>query len=279
MMALPTRGWLEIALAVLQGVSRDRIFLIAAGVAFYEILALFPAIGAMVSIYGLFANPNSIAGHLDTLAGLAPAGAVDVLRDQLTRLAHQDRGTLGFGFAVGLAVALYSANAGMSALFNGLDAIYEEKEQRGLAQFYMTTMAFTAAAIVLVLLSLGILVMLPLVLAHIRNARVTAVLLPVVRWPILFVFAASVLAVVYRYGACRSRPQWRNILASGVVAAAIWLGAAALFSWYVAEFGRFNATYGSLGAIFGFMTWLWVSMVVILLGAKLDAELQRRTRH
>lgn len=272
-----TRSWLEISLAVFNGIAADRIFLIAAGVAFYTILALFPGIGAIVSIYGLFASPSNIAGHLDILAGFVPGGAVDVLREQLTRLGYQNGATLGFGFVVSLAIALWSANAGVSGLFRGLDAVYGETEQRSFVGFYATTLAFTVGAIALVLLAFGILVAVPLALDRIPDARVSAALLKVIRWPILLVLAASVLAVTYRYGPCRSAPQWRRVVGSSVVAAILWLGASALFSWYVANFGSYNKIYGSLGAIFGFMTWIWVSMVVVLVCAKLDFELERQS--
>jgi membrane protein len=270
-------GWKDILLRVFRGISEDRILLVAAGVAFYAIIALFPGIAALVSIYGLFANPSSIADHLNTLSGVAPGGAVDVIKDQLTRLAQQKGATLGIGFGVSLVVALWFANSGISGLFDALNAVYEEKDQRSLLKYYATTLAFTAGAIVLVLLSIAILVALPIILQHIPNAGVTAVLLKVVRWPFLFVFIVFSLALVYRYGSSRSGPQWRWIAWSSIFAAAAWLVASALFSWYVASFGSYNKMYGSLGAIFGFMTWMWVSMVVVLIGAKLDAELERGT--
>jgi membrane protein len=276
--ATPESGWLIIFLAVFSGIAKDRIFLIAAGVTFYTILALFPGIGALVSIYGLFANPSDIAAHLDTLAGFAPGGAVDVLREELTRLGQQDAATLGFGFAVSLAIALWSANAGVSGLFTGLDAVYEEAEHRNLIVFYATTFAFTLGAIAFVILVLGMLVALPFALGHFPGARSTAAFLKAGRWPILFVVTASVLAVIYRYGPCRRAPRWHGIIGSSVLAAMLWLGASVLFSWYVAEFGSYNKTYGSLGAVFGFMTWIWVSMVVVLVGAKLDAVLERQSR-
>jgi membrane protein len=270
------RGWKDILLRAYQGISDDRIMLIAAGVTYYAILALFPGIGAIVAIYGLFADPGSIAAHLDTLSGVAPAGAVGVLRDQLMRLAHQNRAALGFSFAVSLVIALWSANAGVSGLFEALTAVYEEKEKRSLVKYYATTLAFTAGIIVLVLLSLVILIVLPLVLDHIAHPGVPPVLLKIIRWPILFVLIVLALSVIYRYGPSRSAPRWRWITWGSAFAAVAWLAVSALFSWYVANFGSYDKTYGSLGAIIGFLTWLWLSIVVVLVGARLDAELQRR---
>jgi membrane protein len=276
--APPAPRWQDIALAVYNGISADRIFLVAAGVTFYAIVALFPGIGAVVSIYGLFANPGTIASHLDTLSGVAPGGAVEVIRGQLTHLTHQNGTTLGIGFGVSLAVALWFSNSGMTGLFEALNAVYEEKEQRSLLKYYATTLAFTAGAIVLVLAAVAVFLALPVALNFIPNASVVTILLEIVRWPLMFLLVAGAIIAVYRYGPCRSAPQWRWILSSASLAALFWLGVSALFSWYVANFGSYNKTYGSLGAIFGFMTWMWLSMVVVLVGAKLNSELERCLR-
>jgi membrane protein len=273
---VPGRGWKDVLQGVYQGISEDRIFLVAAGVTFYAILALFPGIAAIVSIYGLFADPSRIVTHLDTLSGFAPSGAIDILREELTRLAHQDRAALGFSFAISMGISLWSANAGVSGLFAATTAVYEEKEKRSTVKYYAITLAFTAGAVVLVLLSLAILIALPPVLDHIADPSVPPLLLKVIRWPILFVLIVLALSVIYRFGPSRSAPRWRWITWGSAFAAIASLGASILFSWYVANFGSYNKTYGSLGAIIGFMTWMWVSIIVVLVGAKLNAELERR---
>jgi membrane protein len=273
--ASPRRRWKGIALAVFSGISEDQIFLVAAGVGFYAIIALFPGIAAMVSVYGLFADPAHIAGHLNTISGIAPGGAVEVLRDQLARLAHQNRTTLGFGFAASFVIALWFANSGTTGLFNALNMVFEEKEQRSLWRYYTQSLAFTAGGLVLVLLSLAVIVAIPVVLNYIPGAKLAALPLELIRWPVLFLMVSTALTVVYRYAPCRNAARWRPIVWSSVFAAAAWLGVSAVFSWYVANFGSYNKTYGSLGAIFGFMTWMWISMVIVLIGAKLDAELER----
>ena len=191
-------------------------------------------------------------------------------------LTHQNGATLSFGFAISLVVALWIANSGVSGLFDALNAVYEEKDPRSLLKYYAMTLAFTAGAIVLVLLSIAILVALPIILQHVPDAGVTALLLKIARWPVLFVFVVFSLARRLPIWPLPQRARWRWIAWSSVFAAVAWLVVSALFSWYVASFGSYNKTYGSLGAIFGFMTWIWVSMVVILVGAKLDAELERR---
>jgi membrane protein len=270
------RGWKDVLLRVYRGIADDRILLIAGGVTFYAILALFPGIAALVSVYGLFADPSRIVAHLDTLSGLAPSGAVDVLREQLARLAQQDRAALGFGFAVSLGFSLWTANAGVSALFEALTAVHEQKEKRSLVKYYALTFAFTAGTIVLVLLLLALLIALPLVLDRVAPADAMAQMLKLVRWPVLVVLVGLALAVVYRYGPSQNAARWRWVSWGSAFATVAWLAASVLFSWYVANFGSYNKTYGSLGAVIGFMTWMWVSIIVVLVGAKLDAEIERR---
>ncbi len=193
---VPGRGWKDVIQGVYHGISEDRIFLVAAGVTFYAILALFPGIAAIVSIYGLFADPNRIVTHLDTLSGFAPSGAVEILREELTRLAHQDRAALGFSFAISMGVSLWSANAGVSGLFDAITAVCEEKEKRSTIKYYSTTLTFAAGAVVLVLLSLAILIALPLVLDHMAHPDVPPVMAKMVRWPILFVLIVLALSVI-----------------------------------------------------------------------------------
>jgi membrane protein len=271
------RRWRDILFAVIGGISTDRVFLVAAGVAFYAILALFPGIGMLVSIYGLFADPGGIAGHLDTLSGFAPGGALEVVHGQLAHLTQQSGTALGLGFVASLLIAIWSANAGVSGLFDALTLVYEEKNRRSLLQFYAITLAFTCGAIVLVLLLIAILVAVPLVLEYLPSPGIAMFLLNIVRWPALFAIIVASLTLVYRYGPCRNAPQWRAIVLCSLFAASAWLCVSALFSWYVANFGSYNKTYGSLGAIFGFITWMWISMVVVLVGGKLEAELEHRS--
>ena len=271
------RRWRGILFAVISGISTDRVFLVAAGVAFYAILALFPGIGMLVSIYGLFADPSGIAGHLDTLTGVAPGGAVEVIHGQLAHLTQQSGTALGLGFVVSLLIAIWSANAGVSGLFDALNVVYEQKGRRSLLQYYAITLVFTVGAVALVLLLIAILVALPLALEYLPNPGMAALLLNIARWPALFAIIVAALTLVYRYGPCRTAPQWRAIVWCSLFAASAWLCVSALFTWYVANFGSYNKTYGSLGAIFGFMTWMWISMVVVLVGGKLEAELEGRS--
>jgi membrane protein len=273
----PAGRWKSILLRVWNGFSDDRVMANAAGVTYYTLLALFPGIAALVSIYGLFSDPHAIAAELDAVAGVAPGGAIQVLRDQLTRLSAQPAGALGMSFAIGLVIALWSASSGIRALFDALNEVYEEKEKRSIVMLYGESLLFTLATLGFLLAALVCVVALPVALDYLPEKRALGVLLKIVRWPVLLVLVAVALTLVYRFGPSRSEPRWQWISWGGAFAAIVWLGASALFSWYAANFGSFNKTYGSLGAIAGFMTWMWISIIVVLLGAKLNAAIEHET--
>jgi membrane protein len=274
---IPWRGWKDVLLRLYHRVSRDRILLIAAGVTFYLILAIFPAIAALVSIYGLFFDPKTLVNHLDVMARIAPGGAIEVLRDQLTRLGRQSGTALGWGFFIGLAVSLWSATSGVKAIFDGLNVAYEEDEKRSFINLTAMALLFTAGLIVFVIVAIAAVVALPVALNFLAVPGLTNILLKIARWPVLFAIVALALSVFYRYGPSRAEPKWRWITWGSVVATLLWGVASILFSWYVASFGSYNKTYGSLGAIIGFMTWVWLSVSVVLAGAQLNAEIEHQS--
>jgi membrane protein len=274
---VPAKGWKDILSRVYSNFGEHRIMALAAGMTYYSLLAIFPALAALVAIYGLFSDPASIAKHLDQVAGFVPGGAIEVARDQLTRVASNGSQSLGLTFVIGLAISLWSANAAMKSLFDTLNIVYGEREKRGFLKLNAMSLTFTVIAIGFVLLALGAVVVIPVVLKYLGPAHATDLLVRILRWPAMFVGLALALACIYRFGPSRDAPRWRWITWGSVAASIFWLGASALFSWYAASFGTFNATYGSLGAAIGLMTWLWISAIVILLGAELDAELEHQT--
>ncbi len=274
---IPARGWKDILLRVYQNISRDRVMLAAAGVAFYSLLAIFPAVAALVAIYGIFADPSSVAAHLDIVSGILPSGAIDVIRDQMNRVTAQGGGTLGATFVVGLAVSLWSANAAVKSLFDAFNMVYHEQEKRGLVRLNLISLGFTAGGIIFVLLAIGAMVLLPIALGYLGLAQQTAFLVRVLRWPALLVVIGVALALLYRYGPSRQRPRWHWISWGSAFAAVGWLIVLLLFSWYAQNFGSYNATYGSLGAVIGFMFWMWLSALVVLIGAELDGEMEHQT--
>jgi membrane protein len=274
---IPSRGWKDIWLRMFSNISSHRILALAAGMTYYSLLAIFPALAALVATYGLFADPSSIARHLDQVTGFLPGGAIDVANEQLTRVASKGAQTLGFTFLIGLGVSLWSANAAMKSLFDTLNIVYGEEEKRGFVKLNAMSLLFTVGGIAFILSALGSIVVMPVVLNYVGLSDAADLLLRIGRWPAMFVVLTLALAVIYRYGPSREAPRWRWISWGSAVAAILWLGVSVLFSWYASNFGDFNETYGSLGAVIGFMTWLWISAIVVLLGAELDAEMEHQT--
>jgi membrane protein len=274
---IPARGWKDILLRIYRNIGEHRVVALAAGMTFYSLLAIFPALAALVAIYGLFSNPDSIASHLDKLSGFLPGGAMEIARDQLTRVASKGRQTLGLTFLISLGVSLWSANAAMKSLFDTLNIVYRETEKRSFIKLNLVSLAFTLAGILFVLVAMGAVVVLPPALNHVGLSEKADLLVRIGRWPAMFVILTLALAVIYRFGPSRETPRWRWITWGSAAAAILWIAASALFSWYAGSFGKFNETYGSLGAVIGFMTWLWISAIVILLGAELDAEMEHQT--
>jgi len=274
---IPPVGWKDILVRVYANISAHRIMALAAGMTYYSLLAIFPAIAAFVALYGLFADPSTIARHLDELGGFIPGGAVDVAREQLTRLAQKGTQSLGLTFIIGLAISLWSANAAMKSLFDTLNIAYQEKEKRGFIKLNVISLCFTFGGVLFIVIALGCTVLAPVALNFIGLSNASELLLRFGRWPAMFILLALGLALIYRYGPSREAAQWRWITHGSAIASLLWLAASALFSWYAANFGKFNETYGSLGAVIGFMTWLWMSALVILLGAEIDAEAEHQT--
>jgi membrane protein len=273
---MPPAGWRDVVMRVFHGITEDRITTIAGGVTFFVLLALFPGLAGLISLYGLFADSGSIAQHLDSLAGIMPEGGLQIVRDQLQMLTSQPPQKLGFATAAGLAISLWSANGGVKAMFEGLNAVYEEHEKRSFVRLNAVSLAFTISLIGFAIVSLAIITVVPQLLSFLGLPGLGGIV-NIARWPILLVVAALMIAVVYRFGPSRERPQWRWISPGSIFATVVWVVASLLFSWYTSHFGSYNKTYGSLGAAIGFMTWMWISTIVILVGAKINAELEHQT--
>jgi membrane protein len=274
---IPGRGWKDILLRVFTAISEDRILYTSGGVAFFALLAVFPAIATIVSLYGIFADAGTIRGHLSLLVGILPGGVLELIGQQISLIAGQGNDVLSVAFVVGFLVALWSANSGVSALFDALNVVYGEKEKRSLLRFYATTFLLTLGMIGFAILAIGSVVIAPVVFSFIGFTTPAERLLSVLRWPILLVIVALWLAVIYRFGPSRRDPKWRWVSWGSATAAILWLGASMLFSWYVANFDSYNRTYGSLGAGVGFMVWIWLSAVIVLLGGELNAEMEHQT--
>ena len=274
---IPARGWKDILWRVWEEIGQDRVMAVAAGVTFYGLLAIFPAIAAFVSLYGLVADPAEIEGHLAAMSGVLPGGALEIVGEQVKRIASQGEGSLGFGFAAGLAVSLWSANAGMKAVFDALNVVYDEEEKRSFIKLNALSLLFTVGAIVILLTAIVATAVLPHVLDYVGLGKALEWALSLLRWPILLALVVVGLAVLYRWGPSRDKAEWKWVTPGSLLASVLWVVGSMLFSWYAANFGSYNETYGSLGAVVGFMTWMWISTIVVLLGAEMNAEMEHQT--
>jgi membrane protein len=274
---IPWRGWKDILWRAYEKMNENRLLAVAGGIVFYALLALFPAVTAFVSLYGLVADASTIGQHLSLAAGILPSGAVDILHEQLTRLTANRTSALSFGFVFGLLFALWSANSGTKAVIDGLNVAYGEIEKRSFIRLNILSLVFTLSAFLALTLAVGTVVVAPILLLHIGLGGAANAVIGILRWPALLAFVILGLAILYRYGPSRREARWTWLSVGSVGAAVAWLVASALLSWYIANFGTYNATYGSLGAAIGMMMWMWVSMIVVLLGAQLNAEIEHQT--
>ncbi len=269
-------GLMRTATRVLSRVSDDRVFAEAAGVTFYTLLAVFPAIAALISLYGLVADPATIESHLSVAGGLVPAGGMQIIAEQVHSLTAAGHHALGFGAVTGILFSLWSASAGIRAIFDALNAVHEEREQRSFIRRVLLSLAFTLGGILFVVLAVAGLVALPIVLDYAGLKSSTDILLSLLRWPVLLAVVTFMLAMIYRFGPSRTHARWRWISWGSGLAAVVWVLASAGFSYYAANFGSYNKTYGSLGAAVGFMTWIWISTIIMLVGAEINAEMEQQ---
>lgn len=276
---IPPRGWWQILKRTAQQANEDRLMMEAAAITFYTLLALFPALAALASLYALWTDPATIQGHLSALGGFVPEGGMQIIEEQVTRVTETAGGTLGFGAVLGLLISLWSSNQAAKAMFDALNIVYEEREKRSFIHFTAVTLAFTLCLILFAILTMMAVVAVPVVLGMVGMGGTAETLLRYGRWPLLLLMVGLVLACLYRWGPSRARAKWRWVSWGSAFASVAWLAGSAAFSWYVGNFGTFNETYGSLGAVMGFMTWIWLSALVILLGGELNAEMEHQTAH
>ena len=267
------RDWKAVLLRTFQQIDEDRLLATAAGVVFYGLLAIFPAVTALVSSYGLFADPSTISDNLQSLAVMLPDGTFAIVQEQIARVLAKGTGTLGTTFALGLLMAVWSANAGMKAIFDALNAVYEERETRSFLRLNLTSLAFTVAGLVAIMLMIGGVIAVPLALQQLGLGERGEWVVSLGRWPALVLLLLTALAILYRFGPSRTNVRWQWISPGAVAATLLWLAGSSLLSWYLSNFGNYSATYGSLGAAIGLMTWMWMSAIIVLCGAELNSEI------
>jgi membrane protein len=267
-------GWKHILWRTFERFGENRLLANAGGVVFFGLLAVFPAITALVSSYGLFADNSTIGANLQALSLMLPEGSFQIVQDQVGRVLAKGNAALGTTFLFGLLLAIWSANAGVKAVIDALNAAYEERETRSFIRLNLLSLAFTTGAIVALMLMVSAVIAFPLALDRVGLAPDTQAILGLIRWPLLLAVLLFALALLYRFGPSRPARPWRWLSVGATLAALLWIGGSALLSLYLSDFADYDATYGSLGAAIGFMMWMWMSASIVLLGAELNSEIE-----
>ncbi|WP_247221484.1 YihY/virulence factor BrkB family protein [Shinella oryzae] len=274
---IPALGLMDVLWRVVANVGIDRVTLIAAGVTYYLLLALFPALTALVSLYGVMSDPSTISRHIGFVATIFPPGAFDIITQQLEALAQQNTRTLSFGVVTGFIVALWSVNNAMKALFEAMNIAYGEDEKRGFLHLQLMSLGFTLGALIISTALITAVGILPVVLSFTWTKSWAETFAMVTRWPALLLIVGTAMTIIYRYGPSREHARLRWITWGVAFSTTLWLAASIGFSFYLENFADYNATYGTLGALIGFMVWIWISVIILILGAELNAELEHQT--
>ena len=275
--AIPAPGWKQIGKRSLKQLKKDHVSLLAAGVAFKALLALFPAIIAAISVWGLIASPQQITAQLSGFLNALPQSAASVLEQQMTQVAGQNSGALSFALALSVLLAFWSASAGVAGLMEGCNAAYEEVESRSFFVKRGIALLLTIGAILFVLVAIGLIAVVPAVLGAVGLGSTAELLIRILKWPLLAVAVMVALAILYKYGPDRDHPQMRWASWGAGIATVLWLIGSAVFTVYVENFGSFGATYGTLSGIIILMLWLYLSSFAVLFGAEINAEIERQT--
>lgn len=274
---IPLSGWWDIALRLKAAIANHNISIIAAGVAFYAFLSIFPALVAIVSLYGLIANPADVQQQFATYGGMLPEEAQTLLSQQLQRITARAASTMSVGVVIGLFFALWSANKGTQAFMVSLNIVYNEKEKRGFVQFTKIALLITFSMIALAVLALTLIVVLPILINFLNLPASLSTLLSFLPWLLLSSCFVFWLSALFRYGPSRTEPQWNWVSLGSIAATVLWVITSVLFSFYVGNFGKYDSTYGSVGAIIILLLWFYLTAFVILLGAELNAVIEHQT--
>lgn len=274
---IPVKGWKDILFRTFKEVGQDRVTLIAAGATYFMLLAIFPTLTAIVSIYGLIVSPETVQQHVAILTNVLPAGGASIVEEQLSRLTSQETPTLGFALAISVGLALWSSSSGVKSLFEAMNIAYDEEEKRNFFKLNLTALLFTLAGVVGAVVMIGVVVALPAVLGFIGLGTGLEWLAQIGGYVLLAAVLLAGLAALYRFGPSRARAKWRWITPGAILAALIVLVVSGLFSWYTANFANYEKTYGSLGALIGFLTWMWICLTAVIIGAELNSEVEHQT--
>lgn len=275
---IPPTGWWDVAWRVVQRLGSDNVTLVAGGLAMYALLSVFPGLTAAVSIYGLFATPADVGEHMSAFAGVLPPGAWDIFNSQLQSITTHQHGTLTAGAVIGLLIALWSARSAMTALMTATNIAYGEREKRGFLRQVFISLVLTIGAVFgfLAMLLLGVAI--PVALRVLGTRPWVQIAVEILQWVLLWLFAAVGLAFVYRYAPAREPARWHWVSWGSAIASTLWLAASALFAVFVRTFADYGKTYGALGGVVALLMWFYISGVIVVLGAEINAEMERQTK-
>ncbi len=274
---IPLKGWWQVGQRVLIESSRDNLSVVSAGCAFYALFAVFPALSALIALYGLTADPTTVEQQFSMLSSVLPPQAYQIVIDQIRRIGETSSQSLGWGLVLSVGIALWSVSNLTQAMFAALNIAYEEPERRSLVRFYLSAFTFAILGIFSGALMLLAIVYVPILFAYAGYSTSFELAVRVARWPLLALVVLIFLALLYRYGPCRRSAQWRWVTVGSIFATALWLAVSAGFSFYVSHFANYDRTYGSLGAVVVLLIWLYLSFYIVLLGAEVNAELELQT--
>ena len=276
-MAIPTKGWKDIAWRLKSEISSDNVGLIAAGIAFYGLLAIFPAITALMALAGLLYQPEELVAALEGVGKVVPPDVSEILLTQAQSVAGGQDAGLTFGLILGIALALWSASAGVGSLIQGLNVAYDEQETRGFIRLKLMTLAMTISMILGVLIAAMLIIVVPIVLAFVTIAPGMETLVQILAYvPMALIFVSGVV-ILYRWGPDRSPAKLRWLTPGAIAASLLWVVASIGFSIYVQNFGSYNETFGSIAGVIVLLMWMWLSAYVVLLGAELNSEIEAQT--
>jgi membrane protein len=275
---IPLVGWKDIVLRAWTEVSEANLFLVAGGVTYAILLALFPGLAALVSIYGLLLDPSQIEKQVGSMTGILPEQARQMLSEELHTLVSSSSGALGLSAILALLLALWSASRGMSGLITALNIAYQETEKRGFFKLNLVAIGLTIGLTIAGIIVVALVAVLPAAVEFLPLGTLSKWLLLILEWPLLVGFVVVGLAVMYRYAPSRDEPQWKWVSPGAGAAVTLWIAASIGFTVYVAHFNSYSKTYGSLGGVIILLTWLYISSFVILFGAAINAQSEKQTR-
>ena len=275
---IPAKGWKDTLVRVKKEISEDRVGMLAASMSYYSLLACVPALTSMVLLYAWFSDPADISRHISEIARFLPREAETILREQLTSLASKAPTTLGLSAIGSLLFSLWSASKGSTSVIEAMNIIYDEKECRGFVKRTAMALGLTLLGTVLSLVAILVVVALPAITGIFNFGPMFETLGNAAGWVLLLLIFSFYLSCVYRFGPCRAKAKWKWVSRGSIIASVLWALTSALFSWYASNFGNFNKTYGSLGAVVVLMTWFWISSYIILIGGEINSELEHQTK-